>query len=182
MDKHSHFSAFLDGEIPERYSQKYQELWRNHPDFHGFKKMKEEVSLFLTSEPEPDFDRKRDQVFEKIQQQIKQRKIKIRSKTWISRPVKLAWAAAAVFFALIGGLFLGRTWVSMEVAQQKSEEVITFQLPEGFELSSAGNPEFIQLSSFRRRPWEFDFHIFLSWSLLVPWCTDRKSKIIEWTC
>lgn len=152
MGKHSDFSAYLDGEVPESLRQDFEAAWGGDPDFESFRKTKQRLSLVLQQDPEPDFEPRREVVFARIEEAIRQRKVTVRPLTWLSTRVRVVWAAAAVFAALIGGIFTGRLLQSLEGPNRANEEVITFQLPEGFDLTTAGKPEFIQPSSFRSRP------------------------------
>lgn len=150
MDEHSHFSVYLDGELPDRFRKTFERIWGKDPRFLEFQRLQQDVSRFLQSGPEPDFESRKEAVFERIQTAIQERRVVAKPRTLLSRRVRVAWAAAAVFVALIGGIVTGRVLLGPSGAPH--EEVITFQLPEGFDLNTPGNPEYIQLSTFRRRP------------------------------
>ncbi len=152
MDKRSDFSAYLDGEVPEALRGRFESAWAGKAEFESFRKCQEHLSALLQKVPEPDFESRREAVFLRIEQTIREKKIMVRPKNWLSSRVRVVWAAAAVFAALIGGIFMGRLLQTLEGPNANNEEVITFQLPEGFELTTSGNPEFIQVTNYRRRP------------------------------
>lgn len=152
MASRSDFSAFLDGEIPPKLEQDFSRHWADHPEFKAYREMVVDLQSRLRAAPEPDFSSRADRALETVLQRIREKRITPRPLPLFQRPVRLAWAAAAVFLALLGGWSVGRLVDLPAVASLEREETIVINLPEAFEIMAGGSPELIRLTNYRRGP------------------------------